>query len=35
MEKWEPSICTQAKELGPRLGVYLLKVDQSPKYITR
>ena len=35
MEKWETGICTQAKELGPQLGVYLIKLDQCPKYITR
>jgi hypothetical protein len=35
MEKWKTGICTQAKELGHQPGVYLLKVEQSPKYITR
>ncbi len=31
MEKWEAGICSQAKELGPQLGVSLIKLDQSPK----
>ena len=35
MEKWETGIYSRAKELGPQPGVYLIKVDQSPKYITR
>jgi len=35
MEKWETGICSRAKKLGPQQGVYLIKLDQSPKYITR